>query len=462
MKTSSNPIDDFNVEITVTIPSNEVDEKFNENLDEALKNVDIPGFRKGKAPRNLQEKQVDKDKIWQYTRQDLIDQTLQDAIREADVHALAYDDIHQEDHAPGDDFTYKVKIRLMPDIPDFEYKNIPVKIPKAVVTEEHIDNAIENLRINWAESNAITIRPAQEGDWALIYLVGNERNRIKLPGQSDEPKQLFPPTQLSIEIGGKRGIDWLDKEIVGMRLKETKTAHLTMPKDFINPPLEEDTEIEAKIMLLHLEEKKLPEITDDYLADNNIAKDLNEFREKVREELQKQAKQAEDKKAMEVIQDWLIENVEISLPDDIIEAKQEEITEQLRQEYHRHGHDLDNLMKRVDDETNELRDQIKKQAVQSAKLDFIIPHIAQKEELEVTQPEIINHIQMVAQMSQIKKHQLKKLMEDEGFLIHAYRQILNRKVTNFLLNHAKREYIEEQPIKPEETGEPTSGSIITP
>ena len=228
-----------------------------------------------------------------------------------------------------------------------------------------------------------------------------------------------------------------------MKLKETKTAHVVMPKDFINPPADEDTEIEVKISLLWLEEKTLPELTDDYLVEKQIAKDMAELRKKVVEDLEKHIKQIEDEDAVNAIHDWLIKNVEFELSSDIIEDKKDELTERLRQEYQRRGEDLDTLLKRVDEDATRIRNEIDKQSKELAKLDFIIPYISEKEELTVTQPELINHVQMVAQMSQLKKHQIKKLMEDTDFLLYSYRQLLNRKVANFLLNHSKREYVEE-------------------
>ncbi|MFH1514391.1 MAG: trigger factor [bacterium] len=458
MKTSSNRIEDFRVELTVVIPADEIEKKFNENMSEAIKDLNLPGFRKGKAPKNLLEQQISREKLWDITRKDIIDDTLTEATEKENLRILSTEDVNQDDHTPGEDFTYRARFRLMPEIPDFEYKGIPVKVEKIDITDKEIDLSIENLRINWAESNPITDRPAQEGDWALIVLEGKELKRIFLPGESGAKKKMFPISQLSVEIGRQRGIVWLDKEIVGMKVKEKKTAHITMPKDFINPPLDEDAEIEAKIELQWLEEKILPEITDDYLVEKKIAKDIGELRKKIREDLESQAKAFEDEQVVQKIHDWLVENVEFVLPDDIIESKKNEITERLRQEYHQRGQDLEMILKRVDDQAIKIREEIRKQSVELARLDFLVPHIAEKEELTVSQPELLNYIQMIAQQTQLKKHQIKKLMEDTDFLMHTYRSILSRKVTTFLLNHAAREYIEVDSESDDK--EKDSGSLI--
>jgi trigger factor len=462
MKTSSNHLDNMKVEITVTIPAGVIDEKFQSNLDNAVQNIDVPGFRKGKAPRNVIERHVDIDKLWNITRQDIISDTLRDALKSENINFLTYDDIKQDTHTPGEDFIYHVTVSLMPEIPQFEYRDIPVKVTKYVVTDEHVDSSIENLRISWAESKPVTDRPAKLNDWALIYIEGYEFSRIKIPGKSDAQKNMFPPSQLTLQIGGDRSIPWLEHEITGMNVKESKTCYVTMPKNFINPPLEKDTEIEAKITLLWLEEKDMPELTEDYLVEHKIAKDTIELKKKVKSEIEKQFKHMEDHEAVDAIHDWLIENVKFNVPEDIVGAKKEEITERLRQEYHRRGEDLDNLLKRIDEDATRIRSEIDKQAEELARMDFIISHIADKEELEVTQPEILNQIQMIAQSTQLKKHQLKKLTENEAFIIQVYNQILSRKVTNFLLNHCKKEYVEEKTQIDTPTLEDSGSSIIIP
>jgi trigger factor len=305
-----------------------------------------------------------------------------------------------------------------------------------------------------AKSTPIKDRPAQNGDWTAVYLEGYEFARIKIPGQSDELKMLFK-TQLAIEIGGKRGIPWLDDEIIGMKIGESKTCHPIMPRDFINPPFEEDREIEAKIRLLWIETKEIPELTDEFLETNKIAKDMIEFKGHVKVDLEANARAVEDREAVVRIQDWLMDNVKFSLPEDILEEKKEEIIEKLRQEYQRQGEDLDMLLKRVDERATKARHEIERLAEEQARLDFIVNDIAEKESITVDQTDILNHVQIVAQQAQLKKHQVQKLMEDSLFLVSVYRTLLTRKVSNFLLNHSKREYFTEEEEKSHHMHEPS-------
>jgi len=144
------------------------------------------------------------------------------------------------------------------------------------------------------------------------------------------------------------------------------------------------------------------------------------------------------------------------------------MTERLRQEYQKQGDDLDIMLKRVDEKGIAIRREIEHLAEEQARLDFIINDIAQKESVTVEQDDIVNNIQMIAQQSNLKKHQVKKLMEDEAFLISIYRSLLTRRVTNFLLNHAKRDYCcdehehaHDESKNHSEHGESESGLIIS-
>lgn len=446
MKTSSNRLENLHAEMTVTIPADELENRFKKNMEEATTGVVVSGFRKGKAPKSIVEKQINKDKVWEITREELIEETITTAARQENLSVMATMAVNQDEHKVGEDFTYHAKLRLMPEIPDVDYKNIPIRIPKLEVTEEQIEQGVKNLLISWAETTPIADRPAQDGDWALLQVEGHQISRIAIPGQSDTPKNMFPPSQLTLQINGERGIPWLDSEVIGMRTNETKTAHVMMPKDFINPPLEEDTEIEVKILVQWLEEKTIPELTEEYLVEKNIAKDMDEFKGKIRETLEQQAKHYEDEAAVAIIHDWLVENMSFELPEDILEEKKEEIIERVRQDFHQHGEDLDVILKHIDDKSNEIRAKIDRQSRELLTLDFLITQIAEKEDLTVEQNELLNHIQTVAQQANLNKAQIQKLTEDSDFLSHSFSNILSRKVTNFLLNHAKREYIDKDEL----------------
>ena len=465
MKTSSTKLENFQAEIVVTIPPEELEKQYQKKFEEATKDIDVPGFRKGKAPANLVKHQIDEDKLWKITLDDLIEDTLDDAMKEEKIRAIKTIEIKRDEFNPGSEFTYRVKVALMPEIPDINYRDIPIKVQKRTITDKMIDIAVENLRIRIAKSTPIRDRAALKGDWAAIELEGYEFTRIALPGQSNEPKLLFK-TQLGTQLGGERGIAWLDESIIGMKVGESKTAYLTMPKNFINPPLDTDREIETRIKLHWLEEKVIPELNEETLVSLGIAKDMEELRGHIKVDLEAQLRVDEDHEATDKIQNWLIESMKFDLPNEVIEEKKEEITERLRQEYQKQGEDIDIMLKRVDDKANKIRHDIERLAEEHARLDFIVAHIAEKESLEVNQTELVNHIQMLAQYSQLKKHQIRKLMEDEGFLMDTYSKLLNRKVTNFLLNHAKREYAPVQEDEPEEKNieqkddKPSGGGLI--
>ena len=453
MKTSSSILENFHAEVVVTIPPDEVDSFYKKNLAEASEGIDIPGFRKGKAPKAMMEKHINEEKLWEVTLNDIVEDTLPKALEENKLKALRTIQVTKDKHQPGEEFTYRAKVELMPEIPEYKYRDIPVKIHRQQISEKLIDMSIENLAIRIAQSTPIKDRPAQQGDWTAIALEGYQFTRIKVPGQSDEPKPLFN-TQLSVEIGGKRGIKWLDDEIIGLKVGESKTCYPTMPRDFINPPLEQDTEIEAKIRLLWLEEKVIPELTDEFLANNGIAKDMLELRGHIKVDLEANARTMEDREAIMEIQDWLIENVKFTLPPEIIDEKKEDIAERLRQEYQRHGEDLDLLLKRVDEKASSTRHEIDRIAEEQARLDFVINDIASREDIKVDQSDMTNHIQLIAQQSKLKKHQIKKLMEDENFLISVFNSILKRKVSNFLLNHSIKEYLTEEELQAEKEKKP--------
>ena len=337
MKTSTTRLENFQAEVVVTIAPEDIETQYQKNLREAIKDLDVPGFRKGKAPKNVIERHIDENKLWEITLNDIVEDTLPKALDENKLKALRTIQVTKDKHQSGEEFTYRAKVELMPELPPYNHNNISVKIHKQVVTDELIDASIENLRIRMAKSTPIKDRPAQNGDWTAVYLEGYEFARIKIPGQSDELKMLFK-TQLAIEIGGKRGIPWLDDEIIGMKIGESKTCHPIMPRDFINPPFEEDREIEAKIRLLWIETKEIPELTDEFLETNKIAKDMIEFKGHVKVDLEANARAVEDREAVVRIQDWLMDNVKFSLPEDILEEKKEEIIEKLRQEYQRSLH----------------------------------------------------------------------------------------------------------------------------
>ncbi len=282
-------------QIEFEVPADVVNSEYDKIVDYFIQRAKIPGFRVGKAPRDIVRRAFAPE-----IRQKLIDHLVPKAVEESlrNRHLNpAIDPVIQDIHwQEGQPLTFKVKLDFWPDFKLPDYKSIKIPQPSLEVKEEEIEKVLLDLRERSAEFIPVTERGLAPGDFALLEIKAKDL----------KTKRFWPTQKVQIEAGRPTNDPFLEQNITGLRPGETRIFTIDYPLEHSDSSLA-GKQVEYAVKILALREKKLPEIGDDFARSLGNFDNLDQLKEKVKEELlEKKRKKAEVRSWKKFLVNWLL------------------------------------------------------------------------------------------------------------------------------------------------------------
>ncbi len=364
--------------LTIAVPAADVDDKVNAKLAEVAKTARINGFRKGKVPLKVITRQYG-DAARQEVASDLINSSYMQAIQQEDVRPAGYPKIEVNSLEAGKDLEYVATIEVYPDVELGSFDGYELTRLNSEITESDIDKAIDSLREQQASFSEVD-RAAADGDQTIIDFVGTKDGEEFQGGKGNDFKLV---------LGSNSMIPGFEAGIVGMKAGDSKTLSLTFPDDYQVDDLK-GAETEFAITLKKVEEKQLPEVDDAFMK--HFGSDsLEQFRDEIKKNMQRELKRATEGKLKAGVMDKLLENHQIELPKALIESEIEVLREQMMQQFggmqQNKNLDLKSLL------PNEM---FTEQAERRVSLGLIIGEIVKSSELKVDAERVRKYIEETA------------------------------------------------------------------
>ena len=408
MKTSVDKLSDTRVKLTVNVPFDELGKEIDQAYAAISQQVNIPGFRRGKAPRQLIDARIGRGPILEQVVNDMLPTRYEQAVIENDLNPLGQPEIEITKIEDNDvvEFTAEVDVRPEIEVPDFS--DISVTVPAVSVDDAAVDEELENLRGRFGELQE-TKRKLKTGDYAVIDLDA-EVDGEKVEDASTEG--------LSYEVGSDDLIKGLDKALRGMKAGEENefTAKLMHGEH-------KDKEATVKVRVQQTKERKLPELDDDFAQMASEFDTVEELRESTRGQLEesKKAQQAADIRD-EVLKAALAKS-EFALPESIVE---EQVHNSLHQILGQLAHDenaLAQLLEAQGTTREEFDKQSREQAEESVRTQLFLDAVADKEQPEVSQQELTDHILFTAQSYGMDPNQFVAQLQQSGQIANLFADV---------------------------------------
>jgi trigger factor len=413
------------VKLTVEVPV----EEFSKDLDRAYRSianqVKIPGFRKGKVPRQIIDAQIGRDVVMEEFLSSAVPSYFRDAVREEDLAPIADPDIELE-QAEEDKpliFTAVVEVRPRLELAPDDYRGIKVERPSAEVTDEEVDEWVDRLRERFAELEPVS-RPIQEADFVTVDL--------RATVNDEEVAEATRPDYLyfvgSNEFGPK-----LDEELAGKRPGDILRFNETLPERFGERG---GTEVTFQALVKDVKARKLPE------ADDDLAKTASEFdtMDELRADLRERLREAKDRESEAVIRDRalqaMIETVDVDLPESLIDEETDHRIEHARERAERSGLTLDQVLDAQGWDEARLREDSRDHAVRAIRSDLVLEGIARAEDLQVSADEIGAEVGRLAQAYGRDPKELAKALDRSGQIVTLAGDIIRGKALDILVEHA--------------------------
>ena len=379
-----------------TIPVEEVAKGFERAVARVNKQVTIPGFRKGKAPRRVLEAHVGKDAIKEEAFQILANDNYRKALDDNNFIPVADPELKDSTLEEGKEMEMTLLVTLRPEVELGEYKNLDVKKVVREVTDKDVDDAISNLQKRAAKLvDAPEDRKLEKGDLATIDFAGTIDGE---PFEGGEGKG-YP-----LEIGSGSFIPGFEDQMVGLKKDESTDVNVTFPEDY---------------------------------GAKELAGKAAEFREKT---LARLKKSEEDQSQANYERDVIkkaVENASFEVPEVMVTQRANQMVDELTMNLEAHHMSLPMYLQYLGKDVKTYRDEQKPVALENLKADLVLDAIAKKEDLKVTKEETLAEMQKIADTQGATLHQVQKIIKENGSLPLLVSNIMRRKAADLVLSSAK-------------------------
>ncbi len=412
--------------LRVEVPPEKVRQTHDKIAKDFTGQAKIPGFRPGKAPRQVVERKFQKE-ITEELRKKLLSESCREAINEKQLRVLSVAEV--EDVEIADDKTMRFTATLV-TAPEFElpdYKNIPVERKGTDVTEAEIDESIENLRNQAAEFTDVPERGLQMDDYAVVDYTGTIDGKPVHELFPKAGKPLSANKDFWIRLTPESFFPGFSEQLLDAKVGETRAFDLVVPADFAVAELGGQT-IHYEVTLKAIKQKVLPELNDEFATKMVPGKTLLEIREVAREELTAQKKIEADRDARNQIITHLLSKVECELPANLVRHETQRILADIVRQNQARGVS-DELLKESE---KDLVGTASQGARDRLKGSFILQRIAEKEKLTVTKEEFNTRIAQLAARYGVAMDKMLKELEQRDALEQVHEEVLTGKTLDFL------------------------------
>ncbi len=369
-----------NFEVTVT------KEQFEKGLDHAFekinKDVEIKGFRKGKAPRNVYEAKYGIESLYDEAIQHVLQETYYTAIVDNNIEVVAQPsiDLDPAKIKRGEDFSYRVTVAVKPVIKLGDYLGIEVNVLPVEVSDFELEQEINKKLEQHAEMVLKENGVLENGDTAVFDFSGSVDGE-KFPGGSAENHELV--------IGSGQFIPGFEEQMLGMKSEEEKDVVVTFPEDYQEKSLAGKEAVFA-CKLHEIKVRVIPELNEDFITELNddSIKTIEDFKNNVKEELIKSKKAQNKDYIRKTVIKKVIENAEFELPEEMILEETNRSLDATKTQVKQYGLDYNTYLQYMGKTEEQFKEELKIQAKKTLEEQLIIEAIAKEEKIEATEVEI--------------------------------------------------------------------------
>ena len=432
MKIEIEDVDSCNKKIKFVVPHQDYKKEVDKYYQKLGRQVKVPGFRKGKVPASLLEKQFGPD-VKKEVLSNLISDHLNQAIAEKELRAIGQPHLLEVNAEEGTDISVSASLEVLPtvDIQDYSGMEMEMKVPR--ITDEEVDQTIETFRQRKAKTIEITDRPVEENDLIKVDFTSK---------MGDQPFEGGTAQDQAIRVGSGQLIEGLDKGMVGMTIGETREIQVKVPEDYQGKEIA-GKDVDFNVTLKGIQVQELPELNDDFARELDTEKkyeSLEDMKAKVRVELESYERDEAKKSAKKILADMLAEQNPVELPEGLIKEQVKFMSEQANKKQgkeaaHDHGHDHNHDHDHEEEVSPELIEKYKEPAVKALREELILDQLSRDLELEVTPEELDQELQNMAQLlgDGGNLQQMKKEWEKNGVLARLHSRMKRDKTLNSAL-----------------------------
>ncbi len=409
-------------EIEVTVSIEEMSNYLNKAVEKISSKIEIKGFRPGKAPKNIVEKNVGKEKIWHEATHDAIEDTYPRVIKESELFIISQPEIDIIISTPNNPFVYKATVSVLPEVKLPDYKSIAKKSLKdkkeIKVEKKEVEKILDTIRKTRAKTVLVN-REVKDGDEVEIDFSG------KLDGVDQEG---IKGEKAKIIVGEKKFIQGFEEQLIGMKKGEEKTITVKMS----NPQDGNERDIDFDVKVLEVYERQLPEINEEFAKSLGDFTNPNDLNKKIEENVKLEKEQKEKERLRVKIIEEIGKESSVDIPEIMIEREIDNMFHEFEHQLSQSGMKIEDYLKQIKKTKEEIAKDWEDRAKKRIMTALILQKIAKEEGVKVSEEEVQKESE--SYLNRIHDPKTKKELDIERLKVYIEDLLQNEKVFELLEN----------------------------
>ena len=412
------------VKLSFCIEASKFEEAIQKVYVKSAKYFNIPGFRKGKAPYKIVEKQYGAQIFYEDAFNEVVPEVYEKELKEAGIEAVSRPDIDITQMEKGKDLVFTAVVQTKPEVTLGKYKGINLKKVEYNVEDKDIDHEIYHMRERNARLINVEDRPVESGDTTIIDFEGFS-DGVAFEGGKAENYELV--------IGSNTFIPGFEDQIIGMKIGEEKDINVTFPEEYFSKDLAGKPAV-FKVKLHEIKKKELPEADDEFAKDVSEFDTIKELKASIKEKLEDENKHKAEYETEEEAIKTVCDNTEVDIPSGMVETETDNMIRDIEQRLSYQGLNFEQYLKMMNKTESDLRKEMEEQALRQVKTKLVLEAIVKAENIEASEEEIKAKIE---EMAQTYGRDAKELEQNESLKTYITESVKTEKAIHFIVENAK-------------------------
>ena len=384
--------------LTIEVSAEDLEKALEAAYQKQKKQINIPGFRKGKVPRVMIEKMYGPGVFYEDAANSLMQLNYPSAIDESGIDIVSRPSVEVVQIEKGKPFIFTAEVAVRPEVTLGKYKGVTVTKIDTTVSDEEVDAALEKERNNNARTITVTDRPVAEGDTAVIDFEGFVDGEAFEGGKGENHP---------LEIGSHTFIDNFEEQLIGKNAGDDVDVNVTFPEQYQAAELAGKPAL-FKVKIHEIKTKELPELDDEFAQDVSEFDTLAEYRESLKKNLEEQKeKEAKGTKEDEAIQK-IIDKSKMEIPEAMIQTQCETMIDEFAQRIAQSGLTMEQYLQFSGLTIDAMMEQVRPEALSRIQSSLVLEQIAKEENIEVSDEEVDAEIEKMAKSYGMEADKLKE------------------------------------------------------
>ncbi|HWI55004.1 MAG TPA: trigger factor [Desulfobacteria bacterium] len=414
------------VALEIEIEQTKMSQAIDKAYQKVSKKVNIPGFRKGKAPRTIVERHVGKEYLTEEALDEVVPEAYFSAVQETGIDPIDKPKVEVVQLEEGKPIIIKATVEVKPEVELGQYIGLEIEKPEVEISDEDVQNELEALRQRHAQLINVEEGQAELKDTTVIDFEGFV-DGVAFPGGAG--------TDYSLELGSGSFIPGFEEQLVGVKVGEARDVNVKFPEDYHAADLAGKDAV-FKVTVKAIKRKEVAELDDEFAKDVSEFETLEELKNDILNRLKQAATQQADNKVKDTLVDKAVENAKVDLPEVLVQQKIDTMLQNFTQRLSMQGMKIEDYLKFSNSDMDTVKADYRPAAEKGVKMDLVLEAIAAKENITLADEDVDARIDEMAKQYNSEPAVLKQWIENGGNLEPLKHSIIIDKTVDLLQEKA--------------------------